>query len=100
MRNLVLIIAALFLGTIILEGTTRFFVNLPSPYMYSPKMIVKDQRGFWTLNPGFSGEMGNNIDFEGKALNVVSDGTRKVSCRSNATSGPKIFLIGDTSSTL
>ena len=96
MRNLVLIIAAFFLGTIILEGSTRFFVNLPSPYMYSPKMIVKDQRGFWTLNPGFSGEMGNNIDFEGKALNVVSDGTRKVSCRSNATRGPNFFLIGDS----
>lgn len=94
-RNLLLLFTSVLAGFGLLEIGARFVVALPSPYVLPAELVVQDSRRFWTLNPGFEGEMDNRVDFSGKRITVTRDGSRTVPCRQTAD-GPRIVLIGDS----
>jgi hypothetical protein len=95
LRNLLLMFASIATGFVLLEAAARFAVVLPGPYALPVEMVVKDVRGFWTLNPGFVGKMDNRVDFSDKRISVSGDGSRMIPCR-NRSDGPRVVLIGDS----
>lgn len=93
-RNLALLAVRLLVGILMLEGACRLVVDLPSPYVNRPDLVVQDRRGFWILRPGYAGVMDNRVDFRGRPVTVGADGGRTVSCRGAGTG--RILILGDS----
>ncbi|NQW02110.1 MAG: SGNH/GDSL hydrolase family protein [Rhodospirillales bacterium] len=95
--NMGLIAGSVLISLVILELIARSFYDVPSPYPTKPGIIVYDQRGFWSMEPGLESSIDNIVDFRNKQLTIHENGSRKLPClNQTGTHAQDIYLIGDS----
>jgi hypothetical protein len=96
-KNLLLVPASMVVFFIIFEATARIWISTPNPYPAKPGLMVQDTRGFWVIEPEYSGLFDNRVDFQAKKLTTTKYGTRTVPCAPvEPTTGNRVFLVGDS----
>ncbi len=96
-KNFALVSASLLLSLLFLEAITRFFVAMPLPYNSDPGAVVRDARGFWTMQPGARFVFDNRVDFRDKPVHIDPDGGRRIPCAKGIPrDARRIILIGDS----